>query len=179
MALTPRDKRVLMILGAAAVVALIYVFVFVLGGGEERQRAAPPTGGTTATPSPEPTATPTPRDASAPVLTFTGRDPFSPPAAFVSPSAEASPSTTPPDDDGNGDGDGDGDGPNQQVGGKDVTLLSITTGGKVQIQVDGSTSGLLSEGDTFRGVTVDAIGTTCADFSIDGEDFTLCESTGK
>ncbi len=85
MALTDRDKKMLMILGGIAVVAVLYLFFFVLPGGDGGEVAEPtPTG--SATPTASPTATETPRPTSPPIDLVGDRDPFSiPPVLSPSP----------------------------------------------------------------------------------------------
>ena len=179
MALTPRDKRALMILGGAAVVGVLVLFVMMLGGGDGERAATTPPAGTQ--PLPEATATPTPREASPRELTFTGRDPFSPPVVLVSPSGGASPSSTvSPTQSPTGGGDG---GPSQNVGGRDVTLLNIFTRNgelRAQVEVDGTVY-TVSEGETFAAnYELDSFTSqSCARFLYGDEPFTLCESTGK
>src|SRR3990170_4902052 len=183
MALTPRDKRALMILGAAAVVGLIYVFLFVLGGGEEEQAVLPPAGpGPSAEePSPGAPAPPPPREPPPVELAFRGRDPFSPPGIFVSPTVGVSPTsppptsppptspppTSPPPTSPPVDG-------STSVGDKDVVLLAVTTDGTGRIEVNGHASGELSAGDTFRGVEGLSVTTTCGRFEVGGQTFSLC-----
>jgi hypothetical protein len=81
MDMTPRDKRMLQILGVVAALALAYfVFTNVLGGdgGEERALPTGPTG-TIVVPTGTPTLTPspTPRETLPPVVLAGARDPFS------------------------------------------------------------------------------------------------------
>lgn len=106
MALTPRDKRLLQVLGVVAGLALIFfVFTTVLGGDDDGDLATPtgPTGGLTG-PSVSPSATPspTPRETLPPVDLAGARDPFSiPPGLELSPSGSVAPTdgaTSPPPD---------------------------------------------------------------------------------
>ncbi|HEY7756312.1 MAG TPA: hypothetical protein VID69_08810 [Actinomycetota bacterium] len=107
MTLTPRDKRMLQVLGVVAGLALIYVlFTNVLGGDDGGDVATPtgPTGGVVS-PSGSPTVTPspTPRETLPPV-DLAARDPFSippglatgTPSGSVSPTGTATTTTPPP-----------------------------------------------------------------------------------
>lgn len=95
MALTPRDKRMLQILGVVAGLALIYLlFTTVLGGGGEGEIAAPTgaTGGAVPSGSPTVSPSPTPRETLPPVVMAGSRDPFSiPPELSPSPSGSVGP----------------------------------------------------------------------------------------
>ena len=86
MALTPRDKRMLQILGAVAGLALVYfVFTSVLGGDGDEGTVAAPTGFTGVAPTTGPTATPTPQASGTlpPVVLAGSRDPFSTPPQLL------------------------------------------------------------------------------------------------
>ncbi len=102
MPLSPRDKRALTILGGVAVVAVLFLFLFVLRGGGGPEEAALPTPTGTVSPPPTVSPTETPRTTSPPVNLASDRDPFSIPPGLASPSptgGEVSPSgtvTTPP-----------------------------------------------------------------------------------
>ena len=94
MALTPRDKRMLQILGVVAGLALaFFVFTSVLGGGDDVDVATPP-GSTGVVPTTGPTGTPTPEatETLPPVVLAGSRDPFSTPPQLVT--------TAPPTTDG-------------------------------------------------------------------------------
>lgn len=96
MQLTPRDKRMLQILGAVAAVAIVFLFVTnVLGGGGE-DVAAPtgPTGGVTGpTAAPSVSPSPTPRETLPPVVLAGARDPFSIPPGLATTSGSVAPTT--------------------------------------------------------------------------------------
>ena len=109
MTLTPRDKRMLQVLGVVAGLAILYfVITSVLGGGGGE--VASPTGSTgggpvpTATPSVSESASPTPRETLPPVDLAGERDPFSippglateTPSGSVGPSGTTAPPTTGP-----------------------------------------------------------------------------------
>ncbi|MGH2636104.1 MAG: hypothetical protein ACRDHU_08170, partial [Actinomycetota bacterium] len=106
MTLTPRDKRMLQVLGVVAGLALAYfLFTTVLGGDDGGEVAAPTgsTGGvTTPTVSPSVSVSPTPRETLPPVDLAGARDPFSIPPGLSTgtPSGSVAPTdtstTTPP-----------------------------------------------------------------------------------
>lgn len=147
MALSPGDKRALIILGAVVGVAGLAWLFFLRGGGAEESApvAAPDRGGTeTVTTGPlSPTATVTPTLPPPPSLdipVIPNRDPFSPVVVSPSPGAETSPSPT--TSDGGGDGGGGGGGGGSQVTdtkqdhGNTVTLLNVKNPqGQLQVNV--------------------------------------------
>jgi hypothetical protein len=98
MQLTPRDKRMVQVLGVVAGLALLYfVFTTVLGGdGGGGEVASPPVdGGTSPSASPTVTPSPTPRETLPPVDLVGARDPFSiPPALQLTPSGSVAPTGT-------------------------------------------------------------------------------------
>jgi hypothetical protein len=110
MTLTPRDKRMLQVLGVVAGLAIIYfLYTTLLGGDGGEDLAAPPTGptGTVTGPSSAPSVTesPTPRETLPPVDLAGARDPFSIPPALQTASGSVGPTgatgstgstTTPP-----------------------------------------------------------------------------------
>jgi hypothetical protein len=90
MALTPRDKRMLQILGVVGGLALaFFLFTNVLGGGGDEVDVAAPTGVTGVVPITGPTATPTPEASGTlpPVVLAGARDPFSTPPQLVTTAA--------------------------------------------------------------------------------------------
>jgi hypothetical protein len=97
MQLTPRDKKLVMILGGVAVAALLYLFVLKGGGGGEIAALTGPTG---SVPSPVVTPTvsptPTPRETLPPVVLAGARDPFSIPPGLETASSTPSGSVSPP-----------------------------------------------------------------------------------
>jgi hypothetical protein len=201
MALSPRDRRALILLGAAAGVALLaFVFLNVLRGGGGEEVAPPPpisTGGPT--PAPTVSPTPTPRETLPPVVLAGSRDPFSIPPALQTgsppPSGSVSPpptgtGTTPP---GTGTtppptGTGTptptpttpGGGQSTTIGDHTVVLIDIFKGGtKVQVEVDGTVF-TVSVGETFDGnFRLVSISGSCARFVFGDEGFTLCTSPQK
>jgi hypothetical protein len=200
MALSPRDRRALMLLGAAAGVALLaFVFLNVLpgGGGEEAAPPPPPisTGGPTPTPTVSPT--PTPRETLPPVVLAGSRDPFSippslqtgspPPSGSVSPPPPGGTGTVPPPPPPGGTGTSPppppttpGGGQSTTIGGHTVVLIDIFQGGtKVQVEVDGTVF-TVSVGETFDGnFRLVSISGSCARFVFGDEGFTLCTSPRK
>ena len=88
MALSPRDKRVLMIGGGVVGAVLLLFLVFnVLGGGGGEETAAPPA----PAPGELPTVAPSPTESPSQVVNFSGRDPFSAPPALASAATSAAP----------------------------------------------------------------------------------------
>jgi hypothetical protein len=156
MAMSARERNLLILLGVLAVAALAWFLLF--GGGGDDEEAAP----TPVTPpSPPPTAEPVPQEPGRrPPRTFAffgGRDPGFEPT--------------------DGDQDGDGGGP-VAMGGREVVLIDVfTRGGEqvVQVSVDGETF-VVGEGERFAGnFEVTSIEGTCATFLFGDESFTLCE----
>jgi hypothetical protein len=199
MALSPRDRRALMLFGAAAGVALLaFVFLNVLRGGGGEEAAPPPV--TTAGPTPAPTVspTPTPRETLPPVVLAGSRDPFSippslqtgtppPPGGSVSPPPPGGTGTVPPPPPPGGTGTSPppppttpGGGQSTTMGGHTVVLLDIFQGGtKVQVEVDGTVF-TVSVGETFDGnFRLVSISGSCARFVFGDEGFTLCTSPRK
>jgi hypothetical protein len=94
MTLTPRDKRMLQILGAVAGVAVIFLLVtkvFGGGGGSTGDIAAPVTGSTGVVVPSSPTVTPTPAQTLPPVVLAGARDPFSIPPGLAAATATTTP----------------------------------------------------------------------------------------
>jgi len=191
MALSPRDRRALIIFGGVAGVALLaFLFLNVLRGGGGEEVASPPpvsTGGPT--PTPTITPTPTPRETLPPVVLAGSRDPFSippalqtgspPPGGSVSPPPTGT-GTTPPPTGPTPTPTTPGGGQSTTVGGHTVVLLDIFSGGtKAQVEVDGTVY-TVSEGETFAGnFRLISISGSCARFVFGDEGFTLCTSPQK
>jgi hypothetical protein len=104
MNLTPRDKRMLQVLGVVAGLALAYFLFTTVLGGEDGDAAAGPTA-PTVVPSDTPSVAPTtsPRPTLPPVIIAGARDPFSPPPGLdatpvstVLPTGGPTGGTTPP-----------------------------------------------------------------------------------
>jgi hypothetical protein len=97
MTLTPRDKRMLQILGAVAGVAVVFLLVtkvFGGGGGSTGEIAAPVTGSTGVVVPSSPTVTPTPAQTLPPVVLAGARDPFSIPPGLAAASTTTTPGAT-------------------------------------------------------------------------------------
>jgi hypothetical protein len=188
MPLSQRDRKVLIIGGGVAGAILLGFLLFSLftGGGEEE--ALPPTtpelpGGA------EPTATLSP--SASPIVSFTGRDPFSVPGVLASPTTTsptspgttASPTTTSPTTPGTTPPTQPGGGTSETIGGHTIVLLSIfTEDGEqmAQVEVDGTVYEV-SEGETFAGGSFELISISgdCATFRFGDETFVLCVSPQK
>jgi hypothetical protein len=191
MALSPRDRRILLILGPIVVVLLGIYLLFLRGGGEEE---APPVVQPPITQSPTPTVSPT--ETLPPILVFTGRDPFKAPIASpgatttippggttttppggtttTGPAPSVSPAGTP--------SPGPGGGSSTTLGGHTVVLdNTFTSGGAqmAQVEVDGTVF-TVAEGESFDdNFQLVAVSGDCADFLFGDQPFTLCTSGGK
>jgi hypothetical protein len=99
MQITPRDKKILQIVGVALpLLLLVYLFVLKPDGGEDLASPSGPTGitGSTGVPTESPSATPspTPRETLPPVSLAGSRDPFSiPPGLELTTGGSVSPTT--------------------------------------------------------------------------------------
>ncbi|MBI4259253.1 MAG: hypothetical protein HY658_01685 [Actinobacteria bacterium] len=193
MALSPRDRRALMLFGLISLAALVLWFLVLRGPGDEVPPETQPTE-TPTTPTPvTPRTTPPPDDG---IAVVGQRNPFAPlivattgggggptGSPTASPTAEptdqptGTPTVSPP-----GDGGTPGGGTSTTIGGHTVVLLSIfEQNGELmaQVEVDGTVY-TVSEGETFAGSfrLVDIDG-TCATFLFGDERFTLCEQAPK
>jgi hypothetical protein len=182
MALSPRDRRALTILGVLAAAAAGFFFL-TRGAPPPEEEAVPPA------PSPPPAVTPSPSPTGRPprFTFFSGRDPFLP--LVVAPEAVGEAPT--------GEEPAPGESPGAPVvepspgaeqevvpegattiGGHTVRIIDIfEQGGEqvVQVEVDGETF-TVSEGEEFSdNFRVESIQGTCASFLFGDEPFTLCE----
>jgi hypothetical protein len=182
MALSPRDRRAMIILGVLAAVAVAFFFL-TRGGGPPPEEAVQPTT------APPPAVAPSPSPAAKPprFTFFSGRDPFLP--LVVAPEAvgEAPTGETP--------APGESPGapvvePSPGAEGEAVTETGTTIGGHtvrvidifqqggeqvVQVEIDGETF-VVSEGEEFSdNFRLESIQGACADFLFGDEPFTLCE----
>ena len=189
MAMSARERNLLILLGVIVVGALGWFLLF--GGGGDAEEEAAPTPVTP--PSPTPTAEPTPEaPGRRPPRTFAffgGRDPFVPLVEAEAGAGGTGTATAPteptdgaPTDGGPTDGfqptNGDQDGGAVSMGGRDVQLIDVfTRNGEpvAQVSVDGQTF-VVGEGERFAGnFEVTSIEGTCATFLFGDESFTLCE----
>jgi hypothetical protein len=180
--MSPRERRMLMILGGVAVVAGVF-FLFLRGGdepAEEPTAPAPTIGAPTVEPGPTVGPPKLP-----PLAIFGGRDPFFP--LVVEPGTQTDGDGQPPSPPPNGsptppvspapppDGDGDG---GTTIGGHRVRVLDVfVRDGEelVQVEVDGEVF-TVGEGDRFAdNFQVLSIDGQCATFLFGDEQFTLCE----
>lgn len=180
MPMSPRDRRLLVILGGVMVVAAAMYFLVLHKGSKPTNTAIPPvTSVQTGTPTPSPS--PSPKGKHKEILVFSGRDPFccapsssSSPATGSSPTPTVSPAGTP--------SSGPGGGSSETIGGHTVVLVDVFTANgqkQAQVEVDGTVY-TVSAGDTFGGgFTLDSISGSCADFTFQGTSFTLCETANK
>ena len=163
MAMTPRDRRLLIIMGVVVGVALIF-FVVTHKKGADTAALTPGLAGPApaeVTQTPANALSPSPQKSAK--LVFSGRDPFVPLVvettaadAGGSPVAGVSPAGT------GGSGSG---GSSQSIGGSTVTLDNIFTVGstqKAQVDVDGTVY-TVEAGDSFAGnYQLVSISGTCA-----------------
>jgi hypothetical protein len=197
MPMTARDRRTLIIGGVILGVMLVGYLLLnvVLGGGDDTGGAALPPisagpGQSTQTPTQAPTTS------GSPIVNFTGRDPFSIPAALATttaptsvptspggttsvPTSPGSTTTTPPTSPPTQPGGGS----SITIGGHTVVLLDTFTsgGGEVaQVEVDGKVYSV-SEGETFAQgqFELTTISGDCATFLYGDEQFTLCATSPK
>ena len=181
MQLSPRDRRMLMILGVVVVgAALLYFFVLSGHKGTKSASSSGP-GPVTVQPGSSPAAV-TPSPGPTPILVFAGRDPFSPPPGAligVAAPAASGPTVAPA---GTG-GSTPGGGSSATVGGKTVVLDSVfTLNGTEEVQVEVSgTVYTVAVGDTFAtNYALAAINGSCADFTYKtSTSFTLCVTANK
>jgi hypothetical protein len=177
MAMSPRDRRVLIIFGVVAVAAAAVFFLFVSKGPKTAQAGSPGAARLNVNqPAPTPSATPAKKKQKQ-VLVFSGRDPFDPAQGGGSVAA-AGASVSPP----GSPSAGPGGGSSQVVGGKTVVLVSIFTqdgSPKAQVEVDGTVY-TVGVGDSFDdGYRLVSISGSCANFTHSSTSFTLCESANK
>jgi hypothetical protein len=181
MALSPRDRRAMIILGVLAAAAAAFFFL-TRGGGEPPEEAAPPT----TAPPPVVTPSPTPTGRPPRFTFFSGRDPFLPlvvaPTEGGAPTGEtpapgASPGAPVVEPSPGAEGEVTPEG-STTIGGHTVRVIDIfQQGGEqmVQVEVDGETFTVI-EGEEFSdNFRVESIQGTCASFLFGDEPFTLCE----
>lgn len=181
MAMSPRDRRALIILGVLAAAAAAFFFL-TRGGGEPPEEAAPPT----TAPPPVVTPSPTPTGRPPRFTFFSGRDPFLPlvvePVTGGAPSGEtpapgASPGAPVVEPSPGAEGGVTPEG-GTTIGGHSVTIIDVfTQDGQqmVQVEVDGQTF-TVGEGEEFSdNFRVESIQGTCVSFLFGDEPFTLCE----
>jgi hypothetical protein len=183
MALSPRDRRALMILLPVMVTAA--VFFLLTSGSKKNASSALPRGrsivpGAVSSPSPQPSPSPTPSE----ILVFSGRDPFqnpfpggslvasSSPLPNTSPTPSVSPAGSPPPTPTGGS--------STTSGGHTVVLVDIfSSGTQAQVEVDGTVY-TVSEGDTFASTfKLVSITGSCASFLNGDSPFSLCETANK
>jgi hypothetical protein len=195
MALSPRDKRAVTILGGVAGLALVgFLVMNVLGGGGGEEAATPPpvtSGGPVTQPSVSPTPS-TPRETLPPVVLAGVRDPFSPPPAFASPSGGVSPSAGGTSGGGTGTPTSTGTasptqtpttpggGASSTLGGHTVVLDDIFDNGtKAQIEVDGTVY-TVTVGHTFdSNFRLASINGSCARVQFGDEAADICLNPQK
>lgn len=183
MALSPRDRRALIILGGVAGVAVVaFLLLNILGGGGGQETGLPSPPPIGSTPPPTVSPTPTPRPTLPPVALAGSRDPFSIPPSLQSgspgPSGSVSPTgsaTSPPPTSPTPTPTSPGRGQSKTIGGHTVILLDIFDNGtRVQVEVDGTVY-TRSVGQSFaRNFRVVSTSGRCARFLFGDQGFTLC-----
>lgn len=196
MALSPRDRRAMIILGVVVLIAGVAAVFFLLSGDDGATQETAPT--QVALPSPD--AAPPPEEGEgeekgekkperkkrAQFTFFAGRDPFNPlvveTTAATGGTTETSGTTEGTGGTTGGTGTGGGGqvekGESMTVGGRTIVLIDIFTQGgeeKVQVEVDGEAF-VVAEGETFSGnFQLVAINGGCASFLFGDQSFSLCE----
>jgi hypothetical protein len=175
MTMTPRDRRLLIGLGALVMVAAVW-FLFLHKSPTATEAGGPlrPVG------QGIPAAAPSPAEAKhKKVLVFSGRDPFCcnatpSAAASASPGSSVAPAGSP--------SSGPSGGSSETFNGQTIVLVDIFVADgndQAQVEVDGTVY-TVSPGDTFAGdFTLVSISGTCADFTFQSESFSLCETANK
>jgi hypothetical protein len=183
MAISKRDRRNLMILGAIVAVAAIYMLFFSGGGSKATSGAPATTGAQAAVVVPTPTPTPSGSDPSE-ALVFSGRDPFLPLLGATTDTATPIPgaSTTPSVSPAGSPPSGPTGGSSTTIGGHTVVLVDIFSSGgvqKVQVEVDGTVY-TVTAGDSFNdSFQLSSIDGDCANFLFGDQPFTLCQTANK
>jgi hypothetical protein len=162
--LQPRERALIIIVGAIALLAVVYLLLFSGGGGEPESF---PTFRPTSRPTTSATPTPTPAVPETDEV-FEGKDPFRPLVV----SGGIGPTPAPGGSPGTGGPSSGG-----ASGSQRVTLVEITGSGSnrtATVEVD-STEYTVKEGDTFAGsYRVKDLTSTCGTFVFGDETFTLC-----
>jgi hypothetical protein len=185
MALSPRDRRALMILLPVLVVAVAF-YILTSGSKKDSASSALPPGpgmvpGVVTSPTPQPSPSPSP--SANEMLVFSGRDPFQNPfgASLVSsssplpsttPTPSVSPAGSPPSTPTGGS--------STTSGGHTVVLVDVFSNStKAQVEVDGTVY-TVGEGDTFASTfKLVTISGNCASFLNGDSSFSLCETANK
>jgi len=175
MTLSARDRRALTIIGVGLVVVIASYLLFFAGGKYPAQPGVLPRSSSNGAAQQLPAQAPA--AATAPLLIFTGRDPFLPliqattsptPQPTVSPAG--SPNSTP------------GSGSSISIGGHAVVLDSIfTVNGqpKAQVEVDGKVYTVAAGGSFAGNFKLVSISGSCGNFTYGDQSFTLCVSSNK
>jgi hypothetical protein len=174
MTVSPRDRRILIGLGALVMVAAVW-FLFLHKSPKAAETIAPIS--QVGQGAPAPAASPT-KAKHKKVLVFSGRDPFccnpTTAAALSSLGSSVAPAGSP--------SSGPSGGSSQTFNGQTVVLVDIFVADgndQAQVEVDGTVY-TVSPGDTFAGdFALVSISGTCADFTFQSQSFTLCETANK
>jgi hypothetical protein len=175
MILSARDRRALTIVGLGLVVVVTAYMLFFAGGTNHTGSGAFP--GSSVNGAAQQLPGQTPAAAKAPLLIFTGRDPFLP--LIQASSAPSSQPTVSPAGSGN---PSPGGGSSTSIGGHTVVLDSIfTVNGvqKVQVEVDGKVYTVAPGGSFAGNFKLVSINGSCANFTFGDQAFTLCLASNK
>jgi hypothetical protein len=174
MTLSPRDRRLLIGLGAFVAVAAVW-FLFLHKSPKAADTIAPLPQVSQGAPAPAPSPT---KAKHKKVLVFSGRDPFccnpTTSAAVSSTGSSVAPAGSP--------SSGPSGGSSETFNGETIVLVDIFVSDgndQAQVEVDGTVY-TVSPGDAFAGdFALVSISGTCADFTFQSESFTLCETANK
>ena len=175
MNMSPRDRRLLIGLGAIVAVAAVW-FLFLHKSPKAAETIPPLPQVSQGTPA----TAPSPANAKhKKVLVFSGRDPFccnptTSAAASTSPGSSVSPAGSP--------SSGPSGGSSETFNGQTIVLVDIFVSDgndQAQVEVDGTVY-TVSPSDSFAGdFALVSISGTCADFTFQSQSFTLCETANK
>jgi hypothetical protein len=179
MPMSSRDRRALIGVGAIVILAAAVFFLFGHKGSKVPEASTlPQVNVNQGVPTPAPSPT---KGKHKQVLVFSGRDPFCCQPA-TSPVAASSPvpgSTVVP---AGSPSSGPSGGSSATFNGQTVVLVDIFTANgqeQAQVEVDGTVY-TVSPGDSFAGdFALVSINGTCADFTFQGNAFSLCETANK
>jgi hypothetical protein len=180
MALSPRDRRALIVLGSIVVLAAGAFFLLGNKGTKaSSETIAPPPASSVSSPTPAPSPSGQSQGKHKKVLVFSGRDPFCcSPTLAVSGAPATSPGVAPA----GSPSAGPSGGSSATFGGQTIVLVDIFNQDGVdqaQVEVDGTVY-TVSPGDTFAGdFSLVSIDGTCATFSFQDQSFSLCETANK
>lgn len=172
-----RRNQYFLVALVVVIVVIVLVVVSTSGGGT-------PTSSPSVLPSvPSPTPSVSPTTAPKHLLVFNGRDPFQQlfaPTVVASPTSSSSPGPTPSvSPGGSSPPQAPSGGSSTSIGGHSVVLLDISSGNRVQVQVDGKVY-FVNPGQTFdKNFKYTGVTAGCANFLYGDQAFTLCPTANK